>query len=114
MAEYGFVYCLSNRGMPGIYKIGFTRSSPRLRAEQLSMPTGVPAEFEVEWYAECEDAALIEKELHQTFDSERVSANREFFKSCPVAIFEALDYRQVSDWMSPDHLLRVSLKKGDS
>lgn len=111
MAEYGFVYCLSNRGMAGVYKIGFTRNSPHLRAQQLSAPTGVPAEFEVEWYAECEEADVLEKELHDRFSFDRVSSSREFFRGCPIEMFNALDYRQVSYWLSPDHLFRIEREK---
>lgn len=111
MAEYGFVYCLSNRGMPGVYKIGFTRNSPHLRAKQLSTPTGVPAEFEVEWYAECEEADLLEKELHDKFSFYRVCSSREFFKACPFEMFQALDHRQLSDWLSPDHLFMIHNQK---
>lgn len=107
MAEYGFVYCMSNRGMPGIYKIGFTRNSPHLRAKQLSMPTGVPAEFDVLWYAELENADLIERELHERFSEFRVCQSREFFKACPFEMFESLDSRQDSDWHSGDFLFLI-------
>lgn len=111
MAEYGFVYCLSNQCMPGVYKIGFTRGSPHLRAQQLSAPTGVPAPFEVEWYVEAEDADVLERDLHEQFDSVRVCAGREFFKICPIKAFEAMDRCHLSDWTSPDHLFRLEQRK---
>lgn len=111
MAEYGFVYCLSNESMPGIYKIGFTRGSPSLRAKQLSAPTSVPTPFDVEWYAESEGADVLEAELHKALGRFRVSESREFFKVCPIAIYELLDGRHLTDWLSPEYLFRVHEKR---
>lgn len=111
MAESGFVYCLSNRCMPGVYKIGFTRGSPNFRAKQLSAPTGVPAQFEVEWYVESDEADLLEKEIHTALVKARVSPDREFFKVCPIHAHTLLDGQFFSDWMSPDHLLRIHQSK---
>lgn len=110
MAEYGFVYCLRNDAMPGIYKIGFTRGSPHQRAKQLSAPTGVPVDFEVEWYIESDQADLLEKELHELFSTSRLSSYREFFKCCPIDIYTELDRNFLSDWMSPEHLFRIHQK----
>jgi len=111
MAEYGFVYCLSNACMPGVYKIGFTRGSPHFRAQQLSAPTGVPVPFEVEWYVETECADLLEKDVHDRFSFDRVHGSREFFRVCPIDVFEYLDGRHASDWRSPDHLFRIEKKR---
>jgi len=111
MAEYGFVYCLSNRFMPGLYKIGFTRGSPNFRAKQLSAPTGVPTQFEVEWYVESDEADNLEKELHAALGRSRVSPDREFFKVCPIHAHTLLDGDFYSCWMSPDHLLRIHNSK---
>jgi hypothetical protein len=44
-----FIYVLSNKTMPGIYKIGFTKGDPATRAKQISSSTGVPVPFEVEF-----------------------------------------------------------------
>jgi hypothetical protein len=114
MAEYGFVYCMSNVCMPGIYKIGFTRSSPHQRAEQLSSSTSVPSPFEVEWYVESDEADYLEKALHESFKGKRVSVNREFFKECPITIFNVMDRCYLSEWLSPDHLFRLERMKKTS
>ena len=114
MAESGFVYCLSNRCMPGIYKVGFTRGSPSLRERQLSSSTGVPAEFEVHWYAESEEADLLEAEIHKALNECRVSSSREFFRCCPIEIFNLLDYRHESDWFSPEYLWAIEVKRTKS
>lgn len=111
MAEYGFVYCLSNPGMPGVYKIGFTRGSPHLRAQQLSAPTGVPAPFEIEWYVESDAADALEKSIHDQFSFERICSGREFFRVCPVEVFESIGGRSLSEWMSADYQFRSEKKK---
>lgn len=41
----GYLYVLINESMEGIVKIGYTTRSPRLRASELSSPTGVPTPF---------------------------------------------------------------------
>lgn len=45
----GFVYVLSNAGMPGLLKIGSSTKVPTARAAELNT-TGVPSPFEVEYY----------------------------------------------------------------
>lgn len=79
MASFGFVYILTNKAMPGIYKIGFTDRSPMQRADELSRSTSIPLPFEIVAYGEMEDAQTIEREFHAMYEAERVSFNREFF-----------------------------------
>lgn len=79
MSTYGFVYILTNDYMPGVYKVGCTERSPRLRAIELSKHTGVPAPFSVLCYAEFEDFQRVEKDLHHYLRNQRISDSREFF-----------------------------------
>lgn len=79
MASYGFVYVLTNRCMPNVYKIGYTDRSPIQRAEELSSSTSIPAEFDVFYYIECENPRIVESDLHARFYENRISENREFF-----------------------------------
>lgn len=81
MANYGFVYILTNAALIGMFKAGCSERSPTQRACELSAPTGVPMPFEVFCYAEFEDFQTIEKRLHEFIKQWRVSANREFFYS---------------------------------
>lgn len=83
MANYGFVYIMGNRAMPGIYKIGMTMGAPSKRAEELSSSTSVPFPFEVMAYGEVENPSEVERELHAAYAEDRVSASREFF-SVPI------------------------------
>jgi len=80
MSNWGFVYCMANDCMPGIYKIGYTNRTPNGRADELSAPSGVPFPFEVLFYLETKDAPLVESMIHVVLDQYRVSCNREFFK----------------------------------
>lgn len=78
----GYVYCLSNPAMPGLLKIGYTKHSPRKRAEQLFKEggTGVPAPFKLEFYFCCNDPRMLERAIHDDLSEVRYSYNREFFQ----------------------------------
>lgn len=78
--SWGFVYCMANESMPGMYKIGFTRASPYERAIQLSKGTGVPSPYIVLFYADVPNPAHYELMIHDAMADKRVSGNREFFK----------------------------------
>ena len=102
MSDWGFVYILGNQAMPGIYKVGTTKFSPRRRAEELSRGTGVPHEYEVFYYVELDNAALWEKAVHLQLADRRVSEQREFFKGPLIDIIKAVegDGEHCSDWDS--------------
>ena len=55
-----YIYVLSNKSMPGIYKIGFTKGDPKKRAKQISSSTGVPQPFEVEFSFKCFNGLQLE------------------------------------------------------
>ena len=44
----GYLYCLSNQGMPGIYKIGKTNKDPLIRIKHL-YNTSTPFPFKIEF-----------------------------------------------------------------
>jgi T5orf172 domain len=76
------VYALTNEGMPGLVKVGFTDGCPYVRARQLSNATGVPHPFEVAWARECYAPRTVEFDVHQRLARYRVNRRREFF-ACP-------------------------------
>lgn len=84
--KYGFVYCLGNKTFPGLYKIGFTERSPLQRAEEISRGTGVPSEYFVICYIECERPAQVERDIHQMLSRYRPNHCREFFNAPLVEI----------------------------
>lgn len=78
--ESGFIYILANESMPGIYKMGMTTNTPEQRAKEISASTGVPTPFTVIAAFHSKNPAKDEKMVHQAWEKERISLNREFFK----------------------------------
>lgn len=84
--SFGFVYALSNTEMPDILKIGFTKNPPSQRARELSRGTGVPAEYQVEFYIETSNPEQVESIAHARLANLRTNQLREFFR---VGVFHA-------------------------
>lgn len=99
----GYIYCLSNPCMPGLYKIGMTKSknrTPDTRAKELSRHTSTPLPFKVEFAKLVKNPEFIEKLIHKKLSivSYRINPNREFFKvdiktvECVFDEFEGLEW----------------------
>ncbi len=88
MAE--IIYVLTNEAMPGLVKIGLTNGSVEERLTQLSTVSSVPLPFECYFAAEVNNAAKLEKTLHQLFAEMRVNPKREFFKVDPEKVVLAI------------------------
>lgn len=86
MADFGYVYCLGNGCMPGIYKIGKTERSVMKRAQELSSSTSVPVSFHVLFYVETDSMSDLEQMIHRDLADHRVAPNREFFECDPRII----------------------------
>ena len=76
--KYGYVYIASNKGMPGLVKIGMTSNAPAKRLKEL-YTTGVPYPFKLHYARRLKDPRGVEKHLHSVFERYRVSKKREFF-----------------------------------
>jgi len=87
-APVGRVYVLSNPAMPGLLKIGYTMNTVEGRVKELSLATGVPTEFRIEYQVECRDPAGLEAYAHTFFQSKRYNGNREFFS---ISINDVID-----------------------
>ena len=79
----GTIYCLTNRSIPGLVKIGRTRGDPALRAAKIGGATGVPTPFEIAWSVPVRDMDAAEAALHEAVSDRRVNARREFFRCSP-------------------------------
>ena len=78
--EGGCVYVLTNDGMEGMVKIGFTTRSAEVRARELST-TGVPMPFAVAFESErTRFFREIERAVHARLKDKRVRQGREFFR----------------------------------
>ncbi len=74
----GYVYVLSNKTMPNIYKIGYMISLLQTRATKL-YTTGIPSRFPVEKSYECHNCKLFEQWMHKLFRNHRINTDKEFF-----------------------------------
>ena len=81
MAARGYIYILLNPSMPGLLKIGKTRRTSDVRAEELSGETGVPSDFIVAYEVLVSDCAAAESEVHRELADFRFKENKEFFKT---------------------------------
>jgi hypothetical protein len=86
--NYGFIYCLANEYMPGVYKIGMTDRAPSVRCAELSNATSAPVPFDLLCFGEVNNALSVEREIHDVLSSGRVSQSREFFQ---------VDYREIKE-----------------
>jgi hypothetical protein len=75
------VYILTNESMPDTIKVGITGNLDR-RIRELDT-TGTPLPFECYYAVEVENAAAIEKKIHEGLDDKRIRQNREFFNATP-------------------------------
>ena len=90
----GYIYVLSNKAYPKIYKIGSTYGDVHERAEDLT-GTGHLIPFKVEAKIKIKSAEYYEKKTHALLNSYRVKQNREFFEIELNKIKNCL--KQVSD-----------------
>lgn len=76
------VYILSNPAFrAGIYKIGITTRSTRVRAWELYEKSScVTVKFDVEHTSQCDDCELAEKMVHTKLTKHRLNEYREFFE----------------------------------
>ena len=93
--EGEIVYVLINEAMPGYTKLGRT-SNLEKRIRNLDN-TAVPLPFECFYAARVNDAAFVERQLHDAFDDHRVRSNREFFQIDPERLASALRIAEIED-----------------
>ena len=92
----GWMYCLSNKSLPGLYKIGCTETSektPEDRAEELST-TGIPHPFEIEYKCLVSEPYKKERLVHELLEAYRENQKREFFRcdlTTVIKLFELMD-----------------------
>lgn len=104
--EEGWVYCMSNKSMPGVVKVGKTKNHPQERADQL-FTTGVPEPFSVEFAKWVKNYSQKEKQLHSLLETQygRPSPNREFFRCSSTdvfGLFELMEGTYLKGAESPD------------
>lgn len=86
-----YVYVLVNESMPGMVKIGMTTTSVMQRVHEINRATGVPTPWIPVFDYKCMRSDLLEAELHEYFDSYRVSDNREMFRVDSISVQNAIE-----------------------
>lgn len=76
----GWIYYLSTRGIPDVAKIGMTTRSVEERVREINGATGVMDPFGVRACWRVNDPPRAERTIHAEFESERIRADREFFR----------------------------------
>lgn len=76
----GWVYIIHSPSLPDMVKIGVSRrlNGPYERVAELSS-SSLPFPFILDGFCFSDDSFAIESAMHEYFDKQRVSANREFF-----------------------------------
>ena len=87
----GWVYVFSNKAMPNLVKIGYSKSDPELRAKEID-GTGIPHPFIVQYEILIDEPHEIEKRIHKHLNNKRENENREFFRCSPVVAIVAVRY----------------------
>lgn len=90
--DYGLIYVLTNKYMPGLVKIGVTRRLDIQERMRELNGTSVPYPFDCAFSCKVPGNMLfeIEKAVHLAFDDNRVSPSREFFKVTPEVVIPLL------------------------
>ena len=98
------IYVLTNECMPGLVKIGWTKTSIEQRMSEL-YTTSVPYPFHCFYGAVVQNGEFVERKLHYAFGDHRVPTNREFFFIDPnrvKAAIELVAIREVTPLSDPE------------
>ena len=91
MNKYGYVYCITNKYMPNICKIGYVNTDNKTshdRAKELSRHTNCPILFDVEYDIKVKNPNKYEKRIHKKLQELRINKKREFFNCKPQDIIK--------------------------
>lgn len=95
--DYGIVYVLENKCMPGLIKIGRTDQKDHKQRMRNLYTTGVPVAFDAVKVVKVKDSLQIEQALHKAFETERVNPKREFFRMKADRAIAILDVVKIED-----------------
>lgn len=89
--NYGYVYCLTNKYMPDLCKIGYVNTENKTsldRAKELSSNTSCPIIFQVVYDIKVKNPQKYEKRIHKKLKHFRINPRREFFLCKPEDIIK--------------------------
>ena len=80
---------LSNKGHPGLVKVGFSTKDPERRAKELG-GTGQPHPFVVDYEVHIDEPHAIEQAVHKLLRQFREQKQKEFFRCAPEVAVAAI------------------------
>ena len=83
----GWVYVITNKAMPGLVKVGYSRKDPELRAEELNH-TGSPYPYLVEYELLIDEPYQVEQKSHKLLSSKHEA--KEWFRCSPEEAIAAI------------------------
>ncbi len=88
----GYVYCFTNKSMPGLCKCGGTKREPEIRCKEL-FTTSLPTPCDIEFYIKVNDWRKAEREIHQRIIEKGIKRfdKRELFHCNPNEIKNIYD-----------------------
>jgi len=101
------VYVLINEAMPGYVKVGKTSTTLEQRIRELSSATSVPLPFTCFYACTVNDAAFVERQIHDAFDNNRPNKRREFFQISPARIVAALKLAEIENITPTDDIAMI-------
>jgi hypothetical protein len=109
----GYIYCLGNKCMPGIYKIGMTERTPeeRLSEANKSDTFRPPTPYTIEFAKSVLNPRNKEYTIHTILKNTRINSEREFFNESLERIKLLFDLVDGEYWQSsrPDVSSNISV-----
>ena len=96
---FGYVYCMSNKSLPGVYKIG--RCGDIVERQKHLSGTSIPYEYHCEFSIYVDDCVKVEAKIHKILSAFRVNPKREFFKVSLKYIYIIFDQVQPLSSLPP-------------
>jgi hypothetical protein len=102
MKKEGYIYCISNESMPGIYKIGMTERSPEIRLDEANKSDTwrPPTRYKIEFAKKVKNPKQKETSLHEILKKDRVTPNREFFRVSITEVLELFKFLDGEVWIN--------------
>lgn len=105
----GWVYVISNKGMPGLVKVGFSTKDPELRASELNH-TGAPHPYLVDYEVLIDEPYSVEQDAHKLLQARREA--KEWFKCDAEEAISAIK-RAAGDRIIVETYKRAERKKAE-
>jgi hypothetical protein len=97
----GYIYCMSNPSMPGIFKVGVTKRTIEDRLKEANKPDTwkAPTKFVVEFAKYVNNPFSQETIIHNNLYKYRITDSHEFFRADIKIIMNAFETIEGLNWI---------------